>query len=188
MTRFIVFCAALLISASSLASTFELIPDKSSLGFVAKSGGLKVNGNFKRFKAVASMDKDLFSSATLSVTIDTSSVDTGIKARDKHLRGEDFFWTQKYPEAIFVLSKATKEGDNKVRVEGQLTLRGVTKVIQFNAKLESNKDANGHRVYRAQGSLTLNRQDFGLSYKPFFLLPSIQDQVEVVFDLTGRES
>ena len=67
--------------------------------------------------------------ATVDIEIDTKSVDTGYGTFDEHLQGEDFLDTAKYPTATFKSSKVVFEGDTPVAIEGQLTLKGVTKPV-----------------------------------------------------------
>lgn len=61
--------------------------------------------------------------------IDTQSVDTGYATFDEHIQGEDFLDTAKYPTATFKSTKVVFEGDKPVAVEGNLTLKGVTKPV-----------------------------------------------------------
>jgi len=67
--------------------------------------------------------------ATVDIEIDTKSVDTGYGTFDEHIQGEDFLDTAKYPTATFKSSKVVFEGDKPVAIEGQLTLKGVTKPV-----------------------------------------------------------
>jgi polyisoprenoid-binding protein YceI len=67
--------------------------------------------------------------ATVDIEIDTKSVDTGYGTFNEHIQGEDFLDTAKYPTATFKSSKVVFEGDTPVSIEGQLTLKGVTKPV-----------------------------------------------------------
>ena len=67
--------------------------------------------------------------ATVDIEIDTKSVDTGYATFNEHIQGEDFLDTAKYPTATFKSSKVVFEGDKPVAIEGQLTLKGVTKSV-----------------------------------------------------------
>lgn len=66
---------------------------------------------------------------SVDITIDTKSVDTGYATFDEHIQGEDFLDTAKYPTAHFKSTKVVFEGDKPVKVEGDLTLKGVTKPV-----------------------------------------------------------
>ena len=67
--------------------------------------------------------------ASVDIEIDTKSVDTGYATFNEHIQGEDFLDTAKYPTATFKSSKVVFEGDKPVAIEGQLTLKGVTKPV-----------------------------------------------------------
>ena len=67
--------------------------------------------------------------ATVDIEIDAKSVDTGYATFNEHIQGEDFLDTAKYPTATFKSSKVVFDGDTPVFIEGQLTLKGVTKPV-----------------------------------------------------------
>jgi polyisoprenoid-binding protein YceI len=101
----------------------------------------------------------------VTVTIDTSSVDTGIDQRNGHLKSPDFFDVAKYPTATFV-SKSFSKSDGKLTVVGDLTLHGVTKTVTLDVDGPSKDQDEGkggiHRGFSA--TTTIVRQDFGLSW------------------------
>ena len=103
-------------------------------------------------------------SQSISVEIDTASVDTNHAERDKHLRSADFLNVDKHPTATFV--STGYEGDGEAGVmTGDLTLHGVTKPIAIEVtKVGEGKDPWGG--YRAgfEGSVTIARKDFGMGY------------------------
>ena len=103
-------------------------------------------------------------SQSISVEIDTASVDTNHAERDKHLRSADFLNVDEYPTATFV--STGYEGDGEAGVmTGDLTLHGVTKPIAIEVtKVGEGKDPWGG--YRAgfEGSVTIARKDFGMGY------------------------
>ena len=66
---------------------------------------------------------------SVDIVIDTKSVDTGYATFDEHIQGEDFLDTAKYPTATFKSTKVNFDGDKPASIEGQLTLKGVTKPV-----------------------------------------------------------
>ncbi len=122
-------------------------------------------GQFNKFEGTMNYDPAAGADAqNISLTIDTTSVDTNWADRDKHLRSGDFLNTDKFPTATF---KSTKfEGDEKGgTLTGDLTLLGVTKSISFPiTKIGEGKDPWGG--YRAgfEGKYNLPRKDFGMGY------------------------
>ena len=113
----------------------------------------------------------------VNVDIDTASVDTGSDPLDEHLRGNDFFDSTKYPKATYKSTKVVFKGDKPVSVEGNLTIKGVTKPVtmtidHFSAKEHpmKRKDALG-----AKAHMTIKRSDFGLSK----FVPAVSDDVTI---------
>ena len=103
-------------------------------------------------------------SQSISVEIDTASVDTNHAERDKHLRSADFLNVDDYPTATFVSTGYEGDGQSGV-MTGDLTLHGVTKPIAIEVtKVGEGKDPWGG--YRAgfEGSVTIARKDFGMGY------------------------
>ena len=107
---------------------------------------------------------------SVDVEIDTKSVDTGYDTFNEHIQGEDFLNTAAYPKATFKSTKVVFEGDKPSTVEGNLTLKGVTKPVTL--KVNSfqamphpmlKKDAIG-----ANASTTVKRSDFNMGkYAPY---------------------
>ena len=97
--------------------------------------------------------------------MDAASIDTGIEARDKHLKSPDFFDAEKYPELKFVSTKVSRMKDGKFVMEGALTLHGVTKPVKLDAVFggEAKDPWGGHRA-ACSATGELNRKDFGLAW------------------------
>lgn len=122
-----------------------------------------LTGRFNTFDGGFSYDEANPAAAKISVTIDTTSVDSNHAERDKHLRGNDFLAVKKYPEAKFVSTKIVPMSDNRIKVEGDFTLRGVTKSLTIDAyKLGEGKDPWGG--YRAgfSGTTSFKMADYGI--------------------------
>ncbi len=108
--------------------------------------------------------------ASVDIVIDTTSVNTGYPTFNEHIQGEDFLDTAKYPTATFKSTKVVFEGDKPVKVEGNLTLKGITKpvtltVTSFQAMPHPmmKKDAIG-----ANATTKVKRTDFNMGkYAPY---------------------
>lgn len=108
--------------------------------------------------------------ATVDIVIDTKSVNTGSATFNEHIQGEDFLDTAKYPNATFKSTKVVFEGNKPARIEGKLTLKGITKpvtltVTSFQAMPHpmAKKDAIG-----ANATTTVKRTDFNMGkYAPY---------------------
>jgi polyisoprenoid-binding protein YceI len=149
----------------ALASTWNIDPDHSNIGFKIKHLMVtNVNGNFNKFNGVVEIDDKDITKSTVQVTIDTNSINTNVQKRDEHLRSADFFDVAKYPTMTFVSKKVAKTGTDKLKVTGDLTLHGVTKevVLDVEGPTVESKDPWGNIRKGATATTKINRKDFGL--------------------------
>ena len=93
-----------------------------------------VVGRFNQFEGSFSYDENDPASAKVNVVIDTSSVDSNHAERDKHLRSEDFFEVDTYPEITFNSTGFSEESDGSVVITGDLSLHGVTKSVSIEGR------------------------------------------------------
>lgn len=123
-----------------------------------------VTGNFKSFDATLTAEAEDFSDAQVSFSADVNSLDTRSEQRDGHLKSDDFFNAEKFPELKFTSTSFSKNGDGYV-LKGDLTIRDITKPIELKA------DYNGamvdpwgqHKVgFEAEG--IIKRKEYGLSW------------------------
>ncbi|HEX4953891.1 MAG TPA: YceI family protein [Thermoanaerobaculia bacterium] len=149
----------------------------STVGFAAsilKAG--RVTGKFTDFKGeiLVPEDKDL-TKASVEVTIQVVSVDTGVPDRDEHLRTEDFFDATKYPEITFRSTKVTRQGDGYL-VEGTFSMRGVVKTITIPFQVRALA-----RFMAVGADLTINRREYGIAYNRVMDdgAPFVDDEVEI---------
>lgn len=110
-------------------------------------------------------DKDI-TKLKVEVTIDAASINTGNVQRDEHLKGTDFFDVTKYPTITFVSKRVIKADTNKLKVVGDLTIRGVTQEITVDVEgpTPEVKDPWGTFRRGATGTAKINRRDFGLTW------------------------
>lgn len=159
--------AALAIPVLASATTWNIDPDHSNVGFKVRHLMVSnVKGSFEKHNGVVEInDKDITKSK-VSVTIDAASVNTNVAKRDDHLRSADFFDVAKYPTITFVSKKVAKAGKGKLKVTGDLTLHGVTKQVVLNVEgpAKESKDPWGNFRSGVNASTTINRKDFGLVY------------------------
>lgn len=163
-----VFALAVLLAApASFATTWDLDPAHTNIGFVVRHLVVsKVRGNFKSFKGTVHIDDKDISKSKVELEIDAASIDTGVDKRDEHLRSPDFFDVKKHPKITFKSKsvKQTKKGE--LLVVGDLTMHGVTKAVLLKVEGPSPevKDpwGNAHIAFAAEGEL--NRYDYGLKW------------------------
>jgi polyisoprenoid-binding protein YceI len=170
MKRYITPMMALLFLAIPIltyAATWQMDPAHSSFQFKIRHLTVSnVKGDFSKFQGVALIDDQNITHLKVEVTIDVASVNTGHAQRDEHLRGPDFFDITKYPTIIFVSKKVIKTDTNRLKVIGDLTLRGVTREITVDVEgpTPEVKDPWGHFRRGATATTKINRRDFNLTW------------------------
>jgi polyisoprenoid-binding protein YceI len=169
MKRFIsiVIVAALLAPLHVFAATYNIDPAHSTIGFKVKHLMVtNVNGVFEKFKGTVNIDEKDIAKSKVDVTIEMVSINTNITKRDDHLRSADFFDVAKFPTMTFVSTKVEKAGSDKLKVTGNLTIKGVTKQVILNVEGPTGevKSPQGDVKRGASATATINRQDFGVSW------------------------
>jgi polyisoprenoid-binding protein YceI len=183
---------ALSITVVAQVSTGKPYPidmNHSNVGFtVPIMGGLsKVKGKFTDFNITLVNDEKDITKSSVNVTIKATSIDTGIDARDKHLRTADFFDVEKFPEITFQSSKIQKKGKQFI-AHGTLTMHGVAKEIDLpfsvNGVTENADKTKKNIGYSA--SMVLNRRDYGINYTHKTVPNFIGDTITVEIDLITK--
>ncbi|MFN2501830.1 MAG: YceI family protein [Pyrinomonadaceae bacterium] len=158
----------------------------SFIGFKVKHNGLiEVPGFFRDFTGAVNFDARDITKSTVEFTAKATSVDTGVAARDNHLRTKDFFEVEANPDLTFKSTKVEKKGDNWI-LSGDLTIRGVTKPISFPFQiagwLPADERSGGRMGITAE--TTINRRDFGVNYGTN---AALSDQVKVVLQIEAAK-
>lgn len=160
---------ALLLGAAApealAADTYSIDPAHSNIGFTVRHFFSKVPGHFTKVDGTIVYDAQDLAKSTVNVSIDTASIDTEEPKRDAHLKSPDFFDAEKYPKITFVSSKVTSAGANKAKVEGTLTIRGVSKPVTLDVDLlGTGPDGWGGVRSGFEARTKINRQDFGVAW------------------------
>jgi polyisoprenoid-binding protein YceI len=125
----------------------------------------ELEGTFKKYDATATSEKPDFSDLKINFTVDVNSINTENEMRDKHLKGDDFFNSEKYPSMTFKSVTMKKVSDKKYILEGDLTIRDVTKRVKFDVNYGGTvKDPWGNTKAGFKASTKINRLDYGLKY------------------------
>lgn len=123
----------------------------------------KVRGKFARWSGSITAEEGDPARATLGVTIDASSIDTGVTDRDTHLKSADFLDVVNFPEITFKATRTQKAGKGRFRVVGDLTLRGVTHEVVLDVEdMGRTKDPWGNQRAGFSAKTTIDRKAFGL--------------------------
>jgi len=150
--------------ASVTTGTWPLDASHSEIGFTVRHAGIsKVRGQFKDADATLDLAENVADSK-VNATIKTASFDSGDANRDGHVRGEDFFDVEKFPEISFVSSAIVAKGD-AYELQGDLTIKGVTRPVALETELNGVAvDPFGNTRAGLTAETTISRKDFGLTW------------------------
>ena len=156
--------AASSVAATAAEETFTFDKNHTLVGFRIRHVVSKVEGRFRDFEGVITIDRQNPSASKVDLTIQTASIDTSAPDRDNHLRSADFFDVAKFPTLTFKSTKVEARGPDRYLVTGDLTMHGVTKSIQVPVK--SNGFAKTGKTEKAgfEISMPLDRKDYGLTW------------------------
>ena len=145
---------------------WEIDSSHSSLYFSVRHLVIaKVRGAFVRWSGTVQVPDGDFSKATVAVTIDASSIETGVADRDGHLKSPDFFDVAQYPELRFVGTRVQPRSGDEIDVIGDLTIRGNTREVVLRVEQHGQaKDPWGNVRAAFTATTTIDRKDFGLSW------------------------
>jgi polyisoprenoid-binding protein YceI len=124
----------------------------------------EVEGSFKMFEGSMENVKVDLSDAKINFTVDVNSIDTDNEKRDGHLKGDDFFSAEKFPAMKFTSTSMKSVGDNKYKLAGNLTIRDVTKPVEFDVAYGGSVAAMGTTKLGFKAKTTINRFDYNLKW------------------------
>ena len=186
MRRFLLFTGIVALAApfaTAQTSTWAIDPNHSQIEFVVKHMALSnIHGRFGNLKGNITMNDTDITKSTVQVTIDVTSLDTGVAQRDSDVKGPNFFDTAKFPSATFASTSVAKKGMG-LTVTGDLTLHGVTRPVELDVEGPSGPvpgmDKKPHSGYSA--TTTINRKDFGVG--PNAPATIVGDEIKLTIDL-----
>jgi polyisoprenoid-binding protein YceI len=155
------------LSASAATSTWQLDPAHTAAQFSVKHLAIStVRGTFSKVTGTVTFDDKDVSRSSVDVTIDVSTVDTREPKRDADLRSDHFFDVEHYPTMTFKSTKVEQADAGKLKVTGNLTIRGVTKevVLDVDGPTAPVKDPWGHQRAAVNATTKINRQDYGVKW------------------------
>jgi len=166
MSKYAVLALALGLAAPVVnAETYEIDASHSSIGFSVRHMIVStVRGSFGEFTGSFEYDAAKPADTKASAVIKTASIDTRNAKRDDHLRNEDFFDAPKFPDITFETTRVEADGGT-LTLFGNLTMKGVTKEIALPFTFHGPiTDPWGNVRAGFEGSTTINRQDWGISW------------------------
>jgi polyisoprenoid-binding protein YceI len=148
-------------------TTFQIDPRHSDAQFAVTHLMIStVRGEFHGISGTVIYDDSDVSRSSVDVTIDATTVDTREPDRDKHLKSADFFDVSHHPTMTFKSSKVEADGPGKLKVTGELTIRGNTKpaVLEVTVPKSPIRDPWGLQRTAISATAKINRQDFGVAW------------------------
>ena len=182
----ILVCTSLLCFAGNIRAqtaagvpVFKIVTEDSSVRFAVKAS-VAIDGTFDKWEATLTYPSTDAEAGVLDVKIHADSVNTGSGMKDDKLKGKDFFNAKDDPYITFHSTKVVQTGPTAFDVQGNFTIRGVSKpetlILTITGK--------GMGVGEIKGTMAFDRKEFGMNSGIPFI--RIADRVEVSVDLKGK--
>jgi len=173
--------------STSQATTWKIDNSHSNVKFSVSHLVISdVDGAFKSFNGTIQSTKPDFSDAQIDFTIDIDSINTDNEGRDNHLKSDDFFNAEKFPQMTFKGTSFKKLSGNKYALEGDLTIRDVTRKIKFDVSYGGTvKDPWGNIKAGFKVKGVINRFDYNLKWNTLTEAGGalVGKEVEIVLNL-----
>ena len=178
--------SASLASASAQTSTWTIDPAHSSINFEVRHMGVSnVHGAIGGVKGTVLYDEKDITKSSVQSTADTTTVATGVEARDKHLKSPDFFDVEKFPSLAFKSTSLSNAG-GQLTLTGDLTLNGVTKSVTLDvdgpAPPQTGKDGKTRSGFSASGKLKRSDFNFGSKFGSAMVGDDVKFSIDVEID------
>ena len=178
----------LMLPAAAPAGTWVLDSAHSAVQFKVRHMMVSnVRGGFEKVSGNITYDGGDISRSSAEITIDANSINTRVEKRDKHLKSPDLLDAEKYPLLVFKSEKVERAGEEKLKVTGDLTIRGVTRevVLDVEGPTPPVKDLQGKMRVGGTASTTINRKDFGLTWNKAIEAGGVVvgNEVEITIDI-----
>jgi len=154
-------------------------PEQSTIKFYVKSS-IEIEGNFEKWDATLTFTSTDVSTGVLDIKIQAASVNTGSGMKDGKLKSKDFFDVKHDPTITFKSTKFVQTSPNTYQVQGNFTIRGVTKPDALMLTVERDGTASGD----IKGTMAFDRKDYGMDGSIPFI--KIADRVEVTIALEAK--
>lgn len=163
------------------APVFAVTKQESSVKFFVKAS-VALEGTFDKWDAALTFTSPDISTGVLSIKIQADSVNSGSGMKDGKLKSKDFFDVQNDPYITFVSTKIVQTSHNTFDVQGDFTIRGVTKPETLTLTVSGEGTGSGE----VKGTMAFDRKDYGMNKG--IPLVKIADRVEVTVDLVAKRT
>ena len=164
----VLVCLCTVMAQAVAPVKYSVDANHSTIGFSIPilDGVSSVRGKFTDFTVDINYDESDITKSAVATRIKAASIDTGIDARDKHLRTADFFDVEKNPEITFQSTRVVKKGKGFVAI-GMFTMHGVSKEVSipFTMTGKFYNEVTKKTLLGFSANLQLNRRDYGMSWK-----------------------
>ena len=178
-------------AVEDISGDYTIDPTHTRIGFSTRHAMVTtVRGQFTDFAGTAHVDAANPSASKVELTIQTGSVDTGVADRDGHLRSADFFDADNNKEITFSSTKVERDGDDWV-VTGDLSIKGETKPVTVVFEpTGSARDPFGNLRVGFEGSVVINRKDYGVSWNAALEAGGVlvSEKVTLEFEISAIKS
>ncbi len=171
--------------AQAKPETYAFDPFHTNVYWQANHFGFSnPSGKFATVTGSLVLDEEKPADSKVDVTINTGSVETGIPLFNEHLKNDKFFNSEKFPTATFQSTAVELTGKDTAKVQGNLTLLGITKPVTLDVKLNKVGENPISKLKTAGFSATtiIKRSDFGIVYA----LPGVSDDVHMSFEVEAN--
>jgi polyisoprenoid-binding protein YceI len=176
-------------AVEDIAGDYTLDVTHTRVGFSARHAMVTtVRGQFGEFEGSAHIDTANPAASSAKVVIKTAGIDTGNADRDGHLRSGDFFDAETYPEITFVTTGVARVDAATWRLSGDLTIKDVTRPVSIDFESTgSARDPFGNLRVGFEGSTTINRKDWGLTWNAALETGGVlvSEKIKLDFDVSA---
>jgi len=180
----IIFLILLIFPSFCLATSWQIISNKSSIHFSATQNNSPITGEFKNFSGDIEFDPNQLSKSHIKIIVDIDSVATSFKDVQDALKTADWFDVASFPKATFSADDFKKTGDDTYAANGKLTLRNKTMPITLNFKLIKYTDNEA----MISGKTELKRSDFDVGKGEWSSTKQIKNEVVVNFEIEAQKN
>jgi polyisoprenoid-binding protein YceI len=174
------FCDVASGQETSAVPAFAVVPVESAVKFAVKAS-VALQGTFDTWDAKLTFASPDVTTAQLEIKIQAASVNTGSGVKNNKLKGKDFFYVDENPLITFVSKKVVQTGPTSFEVDGDFTIRGVTKPEKLLLTITGKGTGEG----TIKGTMAFDRKDYGMNKGIPFI--KIADRVEVTVNLQARQ-
>jgi len=171
--------AELLTASQTQVPVFGITPVESSIKFDVEAS-VAIKGTFDKWDASLTFTSPDLSTGVLEIKIQAASVDTGSGMKNGKLKGKDFFDVKQNPLITFTSTKIVQTGPDTLDVDGNFTIRGVSKPEKLSLTISGRGTGSG----TIKGTMAFDRKDYGMNSGIPFI--KIANRVEVTIDLRAK--